>query len=115
MIEPGRSRRAGAGEWRRLWLGLGLLTVVIVVGTVGYVLLGFGALDAIYQTVTTVTTVGFREVEPLRWNGQVFTIVLILAGVGTALVVLAVRHGIVDSRAAEPPVFEDTALEAAAT
>ena len=49
-------------------------------GTVGYVLLGFGWLDAPYQTVTTVSTVGFREVEPLSAAGQVFTMVLILVG-----------------------------------
>src|SRR4029079_1894194 len=61
-----------------------------MVRTIGYVVLGFGALDALYQTVTTVTTVGFREVEPLGRSGQIFTIVLILAGVGTALYTLTV-------------------------
>lgn len=59
--------------------------VVLLAGTVGYRLFGFGVLDALYQTVTTVTTVGFREVEPLSAGGKVFTIVLILLGVGTAL------------------------------
>jgi voltage-gated potassium channel len=58
---------------------------VIVVGTVGYIALGFPWLDALYQTVTTVATVGFREVHPLSSGGQAFTIVLILVGVGTAL------------------------------
>ena len=42
----------------------------------------------LYQTVTTVSTVGFREVEPLDAVGKVFTIVLILLGVGTALFTL---------------------------
>src|SRR3954470_12733916 len=60
----------------------------MVAGTVGYLFFGFGALDAAYQTVTTVTTVGFREVRPLTTGGKVFTIVLILAGVGTALYTL---------------------------
>ncbi|MET0711748.1 MAG: TrkA family potassium uptake protein [Jiangellaceae bacterium] len=91
MIEAGRGRRGSSGsEWRRLWLGIGLLATVTLVGTIGYVVLGFGALDALYQTVTTVTTVGFREVEPLGRSGQIFTIVLILAGVGTALYTLTV-------------------------
>jgi voltage-gated potassium channel len=49
------------------------------------VVLGFGVLDAAYQTVTTVSTVGFREVEPLSGAGQVFTMILILLGVGAAL------------------------------
>jgi voltage-gated potassium channel len=75
---------------RHVLFGVAALFGVVIVGTVGYVLLGFGFLDAIYQTVTTVTTVGFRELEPLDGPGQVFTIALILAGVGTALYTLTV-------------------------
>ena len=67
-----------------------LLTCVFVVGTVGYVVLGFSWLDALYQTVTTVATVGFREVQPLDTAGKVFTVVLILVGVGTALYTFSV-------------------------
>jgi len=77
-------------DWRRLRLALAVLACVMVVGTVGYLILGFGLLDAVYQTVTTVTTVGFREVQPLSDAGIVFTIVLILLGVGTALYALGV-------------------------
>lgn len=73
---------------RRPALALGVLLAVIVGGTVGYVILGFSVLDAVYQTVTTVTTVGFREVEPLTGAGKVFTIVLVIVGVGTALYAL---------------------------
>lgn len=70
---------------RRIRLAVLALVIVLVAGTVGYMILGFGLLEALYQTVTTVTTVGFREVHPLGTAGQVFTIVLILIGVGTAL------------------------------
>jgi voltage-gated potassium channel len=66
------------------------LVGIIVAGSIGYVVLGFGVLDAVYQTVTTITTVGFREVEPLNSAGKVFTIILILGGVGTALYTLTV-------------------------
>ena len=58
---------------------------MLVAGTVGYVILGFGFIDAVYQTVTTVSTVGFREIHPLSTAGVFFTIALILVGVGTAL------------------------------
>jgi voltage-gated potassium channel len=75
---------------RRIRLALLALSLVLASGTVGYLLLGFGLLDAVYQTVTTVTTVGFREVKPLTAAGQIFTMVLILAGVGTALYTLGV-------------------------
>jgi voltage-gated potassium channel len=70
---------------RRLWVALIALGLVLVGGTVGYVVLGFGVLDAIYQTVTTVTTVGFREVRPFGRVDEAFTIVLILVGVGVVL------------------------------
>ena len=75
----------GRDPLRRMTFGLVALGVVTVGGTVGYALLGFDVLDALYQTVTTVTTVGFREVEPLSATGKVFTIALILLGTGTAL------------------------------
>jgi voltage-gated potassium channel len=77
-------------EWRRPAFALTALVIVTVAGTVGYIVLGFGLLDAIYQTVTTVTTVGFREVQPLTTAGKVFTIALIVVGVGTALYTLGV-------------------------
>lgn len=78
------------GTVRRLVVALGALVAVTVFGTVGYLLLGFGLLEAMYQTVTTVTTVGFREVHPLSTAGLIFTMVLILLGVGTVLYNLGV-------------------------
>jgi voltage-gated potassium channel len=77
-------------RWRHLVVAVVVLAGIIVAGSLGYMLLGFGVLDAVYQTVTTITTVGFREVKPLDSGGKVFTIVLILAGVGTALYTLTV-------------------------
>jgi voltage-gated potassium channel len=61
-----------------------LLVVVLAAGIAGYLVLGFSAIDAIYQTVITITTVGFREAEPLTTAGKVFTIFVIIGGVGTA-------------------------------
>ena len=75
---------------RRIQLALLAVLGVVVAGSIGYVALGFSLLDAVYQTVTTITTVGFREVRPLGMAGKIFTIVLILAGVGTALYAFSV-------------------------
>jgi voltage-gated potassium channel len=47
--------------------------------------LGFPLLDALYQTVTTVFTVGFREVRPFDSTTKVFTMLLIVSGVGAVL------------------------------
>jgi len=75
---------------RRIVVALLTVLGVLVAGIVGYVVLGFSPLDAVYQTVTTITTVGFREVHPLGTAGKIFTIVLILLGVGTALYAFSV-------------------------
>ncbi len=69
-----------------LRLAVALLVLVLVAGTAGYTLIeGWPVWDALYMTVTTVTTVGYREVHPLSRGGQVFTVVLIAVGVGTVL------------------------------
>lgn len=75
---------------RRIGRALFAFWLVIVAGTAGYLILGFGFVDARYQTVTTITTVGFREVHPLSTVGEFFTIALILVGVGTALYMFGV-------------------------
>lgn len=69
----------------RLWLALILVAAVIVAGTTGYALLGMAPLDALYQTITTITTVGFKEVQPFGAAEKWFTIFVILGGVGTVL------------------------------
>ena len=63
-----------------------LLLVIIAGGTLGYIAIeGWGAWDAFYMTIITVTTVGYREVHDLSRAGQAFTVVLLLSGVGAAL------------------------------
>jgi voltage-gated potassium channel len=76
--------------WRRVVRAALLLVLVLTAGTVGYVVLGLGFLDALYQSVTTVTTVGFREVGEPTVGFRVFTIVLVLLGAGTVLYTLGV-------------------------
>lgn len=71
--------------WRRTRLCLFLIAGVLVFGTVGYMVLGLGLLDALYQTVTTVGTVGFREQGEADADWKIFTIVLILLGVGIVI------------------------------
>jgi voltage-gated potassium channel len=63
-----------------------MLLAVLACGTLGYVIIeDWGAWDAFYMTVTTVATVGYREVHPLSFAGQAFTLALVLVGVSTAL------------------------------
>jgi voltage-gated potassium channel len=73
-----------------------MLSTVLAGGTAGYVLIEhWGVWDAFYMTVTTVATVGYREVNPLSRAGQVFTVLLVLGGVGTALYTFSTVAGAV--------------------
>ena len=90
----GRRRSSlGADPWQRVRVGLGILGFIIALGVVGYRILGLGLFDALYQTVITVTTVGYEEIgEPedidraYRW----FSLFLALFGVSGALYTLGV-------------------------
>lgn len=68
---------------RNLRLSLSILAAVIVAGTAGYALIeGWPLFDALYMTVITLATVGFKEVHDLSPQGKAFTISLIIFGVG---------------------------------
>lgn len=62
-----------------------LLSLVLLIGggTVGYAILeGWPAFEALYMTVITLSTVGFKEVHTLSHEGKIFTIILIIFGTG---------------------------------
>ena len=51
---------------QRVWQALAVLGTLVAIGTIGYHLLeDMTILDALYMTVTTISTVGFGEVHPL--------------------------------------------------
>ncbi|HEY5864279.1 MAG TPA: potassium channel protein [Candidatus Tectomicrobia bacterium] len=67
---------------KRVWQALAVLGTLVGVGTLGYhTIEDMIILDALYMTVTTLSTVGFGEVHPLSHRGRAFTIGLILFGV----------------------------------
>ena len=79
-------------------LPVALLVFTLVYGTAGFMVLeGFGFVDAVYMTVTTLTTVGFGEIEPLGTGGRIFTISLIVVGVAALFTALAVLTSLVAS------------------
>jgi len=67
---------------RHAYYTLGLLTFILVIGSVGYIILGFSFSEAIYQTIITIATVGFEEVHPLDTRGMWFTSVLVIFSIG---------------------------------
>jgi voltage-gated potassium channel len=71
---------------RRLRLALVLLILIFVSGITGYVLIeGWSFFDSLYMTVITIATVGYEEVKPLTLYGRIFTIFLIVFGMGILL------------------------------
>ena len=74
---------------RRLLWGICVLVSIIAIGVIGYrVIEGWAFFDALYMTIITITTVGFGEIHPLSAAGKIFTIFLIIGGVGGALYIL---------------------------
>jgi voltage-gated potassium channel len=75
---------------RRLLWGISVLVAIIVAGVTGYMVIeGWSFIDAIYMTIATITAVGYDEVHPLTTTGRIFTIFLIVGGVGGALYALS--------------------------
>ncbi len=81
------SKRTVYEPWaavRRIQSALLALLVITVVGVLGYMVLeGWSFIEALYMTVITVTTVGYKEVRPLDTSGQLWTMALLITGVGT--------------------------------
>jgi len=59
-----------------------LFLLLLSAGTIGYhYSQNYPWLDALYMTVITVTTVGFKEVHPLDDHGKILTVFLILTSI----------------------------------
>src|SRR5258705_13705475 len=91
----------------RLVLPLSVVSAVVVGGTLGYFSLwravGGTWMDALFMTVTTITTVGYGEVRPLDTVGRIFTMVLAIAGIGSLFYTLGVvMEYLVAARLADP-------------
>jgi voltage-gated potassium channel len=73
-----------------------LLAAVVLAGTLGYMVIeGWSAWDAFYMAVITITTVGYREVHDLSFPGQIWTVLLLFGGVGSALYVFTLLATVV--------------------
>jgi voltage-gated potassium channel len=69
---------------RRVQGAILALVTIATLGVLGYMVFeGWSFTDALYMTVITLTTVGYREVRPLDATGQLWTIILLITGVGT--------------------------------
>ena len=65
--------------------------IIFLMGVVGYMLIEkWSFLDAAYMTALTVTTVGFMEVHETTDAGKIFTIFVMIAGVGYFLYITGI-------------------------
>ena len=69
-------------KFPHVYLTAGLLLSILIIGIVGYMLLGFTPSEAVYQTIITIATVGFEEVHPLDNIGMWFTSFLVVFSIG---------------------------------
>ncbi len=66
----------------KIYLALFMVSLVLLFGVLGYRYIAeFSWVEALYMTVITVSTVGFKEVRPLSTDEQLFTVVLITASI----------------------------------
>jgi len=66
----------------RIYLAFALLIGVLLFGVVGYrIIADYTWIEALYMTVITMATVGFKEVRPLDADAQIFTVLLIFCSV----------------------------------
>jgi voltage-gated potassium channel len=74
----------------RLRHTLGLFLFVVLAGAVGYHYLAkLGTLDSFYMAITTLFTVGFREMGEVNSGTKLFTIIYLVTGLGTATYALS--------------------------
>jgi voltage-gated potassium channel len=59
------------------------MIALLMFDIIGYIIIEqVGVLDALYMTIISITTVGFSEVFPLSIQGRIFTMVVIVTGIG---------------------------------
>jgi hypothetical protein len=74
----------------RLKIFLIIFCGLLIFGTIGFSLIeGKSVIDSAYFVIVTMATVGYGDVHPVTTGGKIFSVVLIVMGVGTFLGVIA--------------------------
>lgn len=81
----------GSDNYRlRLKVYLIVFAAVMILGPLGFMYAeGLSFVDALYFTVVTIATVGYGDISPATPLGKILDVVLIVAGVGTFVGVIA--------------------------
>jgi len=82
----------------RLALALGLLLMIAITGTVGFIILDrLSVIDALYMTLITISTLGMKATtsEAISTAGKIWVMFLIVVGGAAAMVALTLLVGVV--------------------
>ena len=85
VAAPSESRRLIRRRRLNLARGIAALFTIFLIGAAGFKIIegdDWTWMDAAYMTVITMSTVGFEEVRPLSENGRLFSMAIIVTGVG---------------------------------
>ncbi len=79
---------------KKIFFPIFIFLLTVAFGVIGYLLIGgpqWHFLDALYMTIITIFTVGYGETHDLALNpaGRIFTITLIIVGMGNILFVVS--------------------------
>ncbi|MBI9055723.1 MAG: potassium channel protein [Bacteroidales bacterium] len=93
-----KSKSLGKENFKPIYVAISLLVLIVLIGVSGFMIIEqFSFNDAFFMTIITISTVGFREVEPLSSLGQFFTAFLIVISFGIfAYAVTTLTRYIVD-------------------
>ena len=76
--------------WQNALMYILYFIILLITGTIGYVIIeDYSALEALFMTTITLSTVGYSETKPLHDAGRIFTIFLILGNFGILTYVIA--------------------------
>jgi voltage-gated potassium channel len=72
--------------FRKLLPAFCILAAIVLIGIIGYELIEkWSFLESTYMVIITLFTIGFQEVHPLSSAGRIFTMFMIVGGVGSAI------------------------------
>ncbi len=80
-------------QWARLLAWLFLIILVSVVGII--YLEGYSFLDALWFTIVSLTAIGYGDIVPVTQAGKIFTMIVILFGIGFVLYVLGTGFAVI--------------------
>lgn len=76
---------------RKFFIAALLSVLSVLIGVLGFSMVeGYGFLDSLYMTLITISTVGYREVQPLSQEGKLFVVIYIMMNIGIFTYVVSI-------------------------